>query len=243
MENWLERTELLLGKEKLEALKRSHVLVAGLGGVGAYLAESLCRAGLGELTLADSDIVKPSNRNRQLIALSSTEGRLKAEAMAERLRDINSEIHLHIITQYLKDDVLKDVVCRPYDYVADALDTLSPKLFLLIHSVNYGHKIISSMGACSKIHPERIMVADISETNTCPLALLLRKRLKKHGISKGIKAVFSYEAVMEGSRKYVNDELNKKTIVGTISYMPAIFGLFMASVIIRDLTGTLPVPY
>ncbi|HAL64983.1 MAG TPA: tRNA threonylcarbamoyladenosine dehydratase, partial [Bacteroidales bacterium] len=183
---------------------------------------------------------KPSNRNRQLIALTSTEGRLKAEVMAERLLDINPNINLHTITQYLKDDVLKEVVCQPYDYVADALDTLSPKLFLLIHSVNYGHKVISSMGAGSKIHPERIKAADISETNTCPLALLLRKRLKKHGITKGIKAVFSDEAIMEGSRKYMDDELNKKTIVGTISYMPAIFGLFMASVIIRDLTGTLP---
>lgn len=240
MKNWLERTELLLGKEKLDVLQRSHVFVAGLGGVGAYLAESLCRAGLGELTLADSDIIKPSNRNRQLIALTSTEGRLKAEVMADRLLDINPNIHLHTITQYLKDDVLKEVVCQPYDYVADALDTLSPKLFLLIHSVNYGHKVISSMGAGSKIHPERIKVADISETNTCSLALLLRKRLKKHGITKGIKAVFSDEAIMEGSRKYMDDELNKKTIVGTISYMPAIFGLFMASVIIRDLTGTLP---
>lgn len=232
---WTERTQLLLGEENTQLLRQSHILVVGLGGVGAYLAESLCRAGIGKLTLADGDEIKPSNINRQLLALHSTIGSPKAELLKIRLKDINPTIELSIISDYLRDERLKDLVEKPYDYVADAIDTLSPKLFLLADAVKYGHRIVSSMGAGGRIHPEKIRVADISQTFNCPLALLLRKRLRKQGIYSGIKAVFSEETIIEGSQIWVEDEPNKKTTVGTLSYMPAFFGLFMASVIIRDL--------
>lgn len=235
MDDWTSRTMLLTGQSGVELLKNSHVLVAGLGGVGSHLAEALCRAGVGRLTIFDGDFVKPSNINRQLPALHSTLGRTKVSVMAERLLDINPELTLRAIEQYLKDEALHEIICQPYDYVADAIDTLSPKIFLISDAVKYGHRLISSMGAGGRLNPEQIRVADISQTHTCPLAFLLRKRLRKLGIHTGFKAVFSEEPVMRGSQIYAENEPNKRTTVGTISYMPAMFGLFMASVIIRDL--------
>ncbi len=235
MENWTSRTLLLTGQEGLERLRQAHVLVGGLGGVGSYLTEALCRAGIGQLTIFDGDTIKPSNINRQLPAMISTLGRSKASVMADRLLDINPNLRLRAIEQYLKDEALHEVICQPYDYVADAIDTLSPKIFLLSDAVKYGHKVVSSMGAGGRLNPEQIRVADIAQTHTCPLAFLIRKRLRKHGIYTGFKAVFSEEPVMEGSQIYVENEPNKRTTVGTISYMPAMFGLFMASVIIRDI--------
>lgn len=235
MEDWTSRTLLLTGQAGFERLRQAHVLVAGLGGVGSYLAEALCRAGIGQLTLFDGDVIKTSNINRQLPALVSTLGRSKASVMASRLLDINPNLRLNVIEQYLKDEALHEVICRPYDYVADAIDTLSPKIFLLSDAVKYGHRVVSSMGAGGRLNPEQIRVADISVTHTCPLAFLIRKRLRKHGIYTGFKAVFSEEPVMEGSQIYVENEPNKRTTVGTISYMPAMFGLYMASVIIRDI--------
>lgn len=235
MEDWTSRTQLLVGQAGIERLRQAHVLVAGLGGVGSYLAEALCRAGIGKLTIFDGDIVKPSNINRQLPALTSTVGRSKTSVMAGRLLDINPNLQLRAIDRYLKDEALHEIICQPYDYVADAIDTLSPKIFLLSDAVKYGHRVVSSMGAGGRMNPEQIRVADISETHTCPLAFLIRKRLRKHGIYTGFKAVFSEEPVMEGSQIYVENEPNKRTTVGTVSYMPALFGLFMASVILRDL--------
>lgn len=235
MEDWTSRTQLLVGQAGIERLRQAHVLVAGLGGVGSYLAEALCRAGIGKLTIFDGDIVKPSNINRQLPALTSTVGQSKTSVMAGRLMDINPNLQLRAIDRYLKDEALHEIICQPYDYVADAIDTLSPKIFLLSDAVKYGHRVVSSMGAGGRMNPEQIRVADISETHTCPLAFLIRKRLRKHGVFTGFKAVFSEEPVMEGSQIYVENEPNKRTTVGTISYMPALFGLFMASVILRDL--------
>ncbi|MGC8864082.1 MAG: tRNA threonylcarbamoyladenosine dehydratase [Bacteroidales bacterium] len=235
MEDWTSRTQLLIGKAGMERLRQAHVLVAGLGGVGSYLAEALCRAGIGKLTIFDGDIIKPSNINRQLPALTSTIGQSKTSVMASRLININPNLQLGAINQYLKDEALHEIICQPYDYVADAIDTLSPKIFLLSDAVRYGHRVVSSMGAGGRMNPEKIRVADISETHTCPLAFLLRKRLRKHGIYTGFKAVFSEEPVMKGSQIYVENEPNKRTTVGTVSYMPALFGLYMASVILRDL--------
>lgn len=235
MEDWTSRTQLLIGQAGIERLRQAHVLVAGLGGVGSYLAEALCRAGIGKLTIFDGDIVKPSNINRQLPALTSTVGQSKTAVMAGRLMDINPNLQLRPIDFYLKDEALHEIICQPYDYVADAIDTLSPKIFLLSDAVKYGHRVVSSMGAGGRMNPEQIRVADISETHTCPLAFLIRKRLRKHGVYTGFKAVFSEEPVIEGSQIYVENEPNKRTTVGTISYMPALFGLFMASVILRDL--------
>lgn len=233
--NWLERTELLLGAEKLDRLRNSHVLVVGLGGVGAYAAEQICRAGVGEITIVDGDAIHLTNLNRQLPALTSSLGLPKAEYMGKRLLDINPELKLHIIQEYIRDDRIQEVIAQPYDYVVDAIDTLSPKIFLIHDCVKYGHRVVSSMGAGGKLDPSLIEVADISESRICPLARILRKRLSRLGIKSGFKVVFSSEPVPDEVMVPCEGEPNKKTTVGTISYMPPIFGCFIASVVIRDL--------
>ncbi len=237
MAEWLCRTELLLGKERLERLKKAHVLVAGLGGVGAYAAEQLCRAGIGELTVIDGDVVEPTNKNRQLPALDSTVGRSKAELMAVRLQDINPELKLHVIPDFIRDDRMIEILdAAKYDYVVDAIDTLAPKLFLLFHSVQKGLPIVSSMGSGGKLDPAKIEVADISKSYNCHLARMLRKRLHKLGVYEGVKVVFSSEFT-DPSAVVLVESRNKKSNVGTISYMPPLFGCFVASVVIRDLIG------
>jgi tRNA A37 threonylcarbamoyladenosine dehydratase len=235
-----ERTELMIGAEKLECLKASHVLVVGLGGVGAYAAEMLCRAGVGKLTLIDSDKVSRSNKNRQLLALDSTEGMLKTEVLAERLKDINKDVELVCLSEYLKDERMLEVLKETkYDYVIDAIDTLSPKLYLIAHCVKLSIPVVSSMGSGGKLNPSLVQVADISQSYNCPLARMIRKHLHKFGIYEGVNVVFSSEEVPKDSVKEERSE-NKRTNVGTISYMPAIFGCFAASVVIRDLIGELP---
>ncbi len=236
MNNWLERTELLLGEEKLDILRRSRVLVVGLGGVGA---EMIARAGVGRMTVADADTVAPSNINRQLVALHSTVGRAKAEVLAERLRDINPELRLDVVERYIKDsetDALLDA--DRYDYIVDAIDTLSPKLALIKGALDRGIPLVSSMGAGAKTDPTLMEIKDISKTHHCPLAHMLRKRLHKIGINRGFRAVFSPEPVREGAM-ILCEERNKKSNVGTISYIPALFGIGCASVVIRDLAGEL----
>ncbi len=234
---WQERTELLLKKENLEKLFRAHVFVAGLGGVGAYAAEMLCRAGIGSLTIADGDQVNPSNRNRQLLALSTTEGERKTRLMKARLLDINPGLNLRALDIFLRDERTDEILNTPFDYVVDAIDTLSPKIFLINRTVKNGLPLVSSMGAGGKLDPLQVKVSDFANTYHCNLAKLLRKRLRKLGIENGFKAVFSSEKCMEDTISYVEDEPNKKTTVGTISYMPAVFGCVCASVVIRELLG------
>jgi len=236
METWTSRTELLIGAEKLETLHKAHVLVAGLGGVGAYVAENLCRAGIGRITIVDGDAVMPSNRNRQLLALSSTEGKRKAALMADRLKDINPEIELQVVDDYLKDEKVEAVFTDQYDYVVDAIDTLSPKVFFIKECMRLGLKLVSSMGAGGKMNPELVEISDIADSHTCRLAHYIRKRLQKFGIRSGFKVVFSPEPIAEGSMAKVEEE-NKKSMVGTISYMPAIFGCMISSVVIRDIVS------
>jgi len=235
MSKWLQRTELLVGEEGIEKLKNAHVLVVGLGGVGAYAAEQICRAGVGTMSLVDGDVVEETNRNRQLPALKSNEGRPKAEILAERFRDINPEIQLHIHNHYLVDDEITNLLsAHQYDYVVDAIDTLSPKTFLILKTLNAGYPLVSSMGAGGKVDPSLVSVADISKTYNCALARKLRKRLGKMGVYKGFKVVFSTELV--DSEKVIEEEgRNKASTVGTISYMPPVFGCFCASVVIRGL--------
>ncbi|MCM1151713.1 MAG: tRNA threonylcarbamoyladenosine dehydratase [Alistipes sp.] len=239
MDNWLERTALLLGDEKLGMLRRAHVLVVGLGGVGAYAAEMIARAGVGRMTIADADSVAESNINRQLVALRSTVGRPKAEVLAERLRDIDPAIGLTVVDRYIRDEetyrLLDDA---RYDYVVDAIDTLSPKLALILASLDRGLPLVSSMGAGAKTDPTQLEIADISKTHHCPLAHMLRKRLHKAGVRRGFRAVFSPEPMREGAM-ILCEEQNKKSNVGTISYMPALFGIGCASVVIRGLVGEL----
>lgn len=231
---WQERTRLLLGDEGFERLNSSHVLVVGLGGVGGYVAEQLTRAGIGELTIVDGDVVSQSNMNRQLLALQSTQGKPKAEVMAERLRDINPDIKLHVVSQFMKDQALIDLISQPYDYVVDAIDTVSPKVFLLYYAVQNNQRIVSCMGAGGKMHPDKIEIADIDKSHHCHLAFYIRKKLHKLGIRTGIKVVFSPEPVNK-SAVIEEESQNKASNVGTISYMPAAFGCFCASVVINDL--------
>lgn len=234
MSEWLSRTELLLGQEKLEKLKRAHVLVAGLGGVGAYAAEQLCRAGVGEMTIIDGDVVELTNKNRQLPALDCNLGQPKAELMAERFRNINPDLKLHVINDFIRDDRMIEVLqMAQYDYIVDAIDALAPKIFLIYHSVRLGLPVVSSMGSGGKLDPSKIEVADISKSYNCTLARMLRKRLHKLGVYKGVKVVFSSEFT-DPNAVVLTESQNKKSNVGTISYMPPIFGCFMASVVIRD---------
>lgn len=234
---WLSRTELLLGKERLERLQRAHVLVAGLGGVGAYAAEQLCRAGIGEMTIIDGDRVEVTNKNRQLPAIDSNIGLPKAEVMATRFREINPDIRLHVINDFIRDDRMVEVLeMARYDYVVDAIDTLAPKIFLIYHCLQKGLKVVSSMGAGGKMDPMQIRIADISKSYNCTLARMLRKRLHKLGVYKGVKVVFSPEEV-DPEAVVLSESENKKSNVGTISYMPPLFGCYCASVVIRDLAG------
>ena len=234
---WMERTSLLLGEEKLERLQQAHVLVVGLGGVGAYAAEMLVRAGIGRMTIADADVVSLSNINRQLVALHSTIGRLKADILAERLRDIAPDLQLTVVAKYIHDEESNTLLdAAPYDYVVDAIDTLSPKLALIKGTLDRGYAVVSSMGAGAKTDPTQMEIADIAKTHHCPLAHMLRKRLHKIGIRSGFQAVFSPEPIREGAM-IVCEEENKKSNVGTISYLPALFGIGCASVVIRDLLG------
>lgn len=235
MTNWLERTEILIGTEGIEKLKKSHVLVVGLGGVGAYAAEQICRAGVGTMTIIDGDVVEASNRNRQLPALLSNEGRPKAEILAERFRDINPEIILHVNNQYLEEDEISSLLKNNrYDYVVDAIDTLTPKTHLIIQTLKAGYPLVSSLGAGGKFDPSLVSVTNISKTYNCKLAKKLRKRLHQLGINQEFEAVFSSEMI-DIEKVIAVQGKNKASTVGTISYMPPIFGCFCASAVLRGL--------
>ena len=233
--NWLERTHLLLGDKKLQKLQNANVLIVGLGGVGAYTAEQLCRAGIGKMTIVDGDVVEPSNRNRQLPALISTSGKPKAEILATRFLDINPDLELNVVNDFIRDEKTIELLkSQPFNYVVDAIDTLSPKVFLIYHALQLGLPVVSSMGAGGKMDPSKVQVADISRSYNCKLAKMIRKRLSRLGIKKGVKVVFSSEEIEESAVR-LEEGRNKKSTVGTISYMPPVFGCFMASVVITDL--------
>ena len=235
--DWLDRTELLFGTEKLDKLKKANVLVVGLGGVGAYAAEQLCRAGIGKMTIADGDVVEATNRNRQLPALITNMGKPKAEILAERFRDINPEIELTIINEYITESGFVELLSsQSFDYVVDAIDTLAPKVSLVYHSIRMGLRVASSMGAGGKTDPMKVQIADLSKTHNCKLARVFRKKLANLGIEKGIRVVFSPEEIDKKAVRIENGR-NKRSSVGTISYMPPIFGCFLGSIVIRDLVG------
>jgi len=235
-QKWI-RSELLLGSEALEKLQNSHILLVGLGGVGAYCAEQLARAGIGEMTIVDADVVEYSNFNRQLLALENTLKRPKAEVMAERLRLINPEIKLNVIQEFVRDEGTEKLLnMANYDYVIDAIDSLSPKVYLLYFALQRNFRVISAMGAGGKMEPSLVKVADIKKTYQCGLAHAIRKRLHRLGVKSGFKAVFSPEVVPENALEIdPNPEINKLSVVGTVSYMPAVFGCFMAAEVIKDL--------
>jgi len=228
---------MLISGEGLKKLSASGVLVVGVGGVGAYAAELICRAGVGKMTIVDGDTIHPSNRNRQLPALKSTEGLPKTEVLGARLKDINPDLKLTLIQEFIRDQRITDILEPGFDYVVDAIDTLSPKIFLIYNSILKNYPVVSSMGAGGKTDPGRISVCDISETNGCALARVLRKRLHRLGVREGVTAVYSPEPVDRSKIILSKSERNKASIVGTISYMPAAFGIACASVVIRDLAG------
>lgn len=231
------RTELLVKTEGIKKLKNAHILVVGLGGVGGYCAEQLCRAGIGTLTIVDGDTVSVTNINRQIIATNDTVGQLKAKVFEERLHSINPQCNITTIAEFIRDDrmieILKD---KNYDYVVDAIDTLSPKVFLIYHCVQLGLKLVSSMGSAGKYDPSLVQVSDVSKSHTCPLAYLVRKRLSRLGVKTGFKVVYSSERIPEDAM-IEDPSTNKRTTIGCISYMPPIFGCVCASVVIRDILG------
>lgn len=233
--DWLTRTELLIGAENIEKLQKSHVLIVGLGGVGAVAAEMICRAGVGEMTIVDGDVVEPTNRNRQLPALVSTDGLSKAEVLGARFLDINPDLKLHMRNLYIRDGVTSELLhAAKYDYAVDCIDTLSPKVYYLLECMELGIPVVASMGAGGKLDPTQVKVVDISETYNCNLARYVRKKLHQKGFYKGLKVAFSPE--LPAGKITVNPEGGpKKSTIGTMSYLPAAFGLAVASVVIRDL--------
>ena len=236
MEDWRQRTRLLLGEEKMERLRQAHVLVVGLGGVGAYAAEMIWRAGVGRMTIVDADTVQPTNINRQLPALHSTMGREKAEVLAARFKDINPEVQLTGLPVFLKDDNISeqlDAAC--YDFVVDAIDTLAPKCYLIAETLKRHIKIVSSMGAGAKSDITQIRFADIWDTYHCGLSKAVRKRLQKLGIKRKLPVVFSTEQADPKAVLLTEDEQNKKSTCGTVSYMPAVFGCYLAEYVIKRL--------
>lgn len=235
MKEWIQRTSLLIGDDKIKLLQQSHVLVVGVGGVGAYAAEMLVRAGVGKLTIIDSDNVVPSNINRQLIALHSTIGKSKVEVLSQRLLDINPALQLTARQLYLEVDATDNLVAEGYDYVVDAIDTVAPKVALLVACIKSKTAVVSSMGAGARLDPSKIEYALLSKTFHCGLARAVRTRLRKMGIKQDIPVVFSTEVPCSTAVEEVSGERNKRTTVGTVSYMPAMFGCYLASYVIRKL--------
>lgn len=230
------RTILLVGEEKFNKLQNSHVLIVGLGGVGGYAVEQLARAGIGKLTIIDADVVNESNLNRQIIGLNSTIKKDKIEVVSERLKNINSEIEIKALKIFISEENIASILKEQNpNYVIDAIDTLIPKVQLIKASLELNIPIVSSMGAGGRMDVEKIHITDISKTYNCGLARMLRKRLHKIGIRTGFKAVFSSEKANSESI-IIEESRNKKTNLGTISYMPGMFGMFCASVVLRDLT-------
>jgi len=233
---WLQRTELLIKEEGIERLQSANILIVGLGGVGSFAAEFLVRSGIGNLTIVDGDTVDITNINRQLPALSSTIGKNKTDVVAERILDINPEINLKKIYEFLEPERMEEILTQEkFDYVLDCIDSLSPKLALIITCKRKKIKLVSTMGAGGKTDPSKVMVRDISKTNNCFLAKQIRKKLKKEQIHKGFRCVFSTEIQDENSLKMTDGSNYKKSFYGTISYMPAIFGLYAAAEVIRFL--------
>ena len=233
---WLERTELLIKEEGIKRLQSANILIVGLGGVGSFAAEFLVRSGIGNLTIVDGDTVDITNINRQLPALNSTIGKNKTDVVAERILDINPEINLKKINEFLEPERMEELLTQEkFDYVLDCIDSLSPKLALIITCKRKKIKLVSAMGAGGKTDPSKVMVRDISKTNNCFLAKQIRKKLKKEQIHKGFRCVFSTEIQDENSLKMTDGSNYKKSFYGTISYMPAIFGLYAAAEVIRFL--------
>ncbi|MBO5439396.1 MAG: tRNA threonylcarbamoyladenosine dehydratase [Clostridia bacterium] len=225
------RTEMLFGKENIEKLKNKKVIVFGIGGVGGYVCEALARTGIGKIDLVDNDTVSESNINRQIIALHSTVGKYKTEVMRERMLDINPSIEVNIFNTFYTPEASNQFDFSNYDYVVDAIDTVSGKIELVLQAQNAGAKIISSMGAGNKIDPCTFKVADIYKTSVCPLARVMRTELKKRGVKK-LKVVYSDEIP---SNQVNKEEVKGKYVPASCAFIPSVAGLIIASEVIKDL--------
>jgi len=233
---WMSRTQLMLGDEKVIKLMSKNVLVIGLGGVGGICAEMIVRAGIGKMTIVDNDTIDASNINRQIPALHSTIKKSKAQVLAARLLDINPLLGLTIVEAFVEDESMIALIEKEsWDYVVDCIDTLSAKVDLIKGCMDRKLNIVSSMGAGGKLDPSQVKVTDLSKTYECNLARYVRKRLQALGIKKGLKVVFSSEKPDQSRIIETENAYPKKSIIGTLSYMPAIFGCTVASVVIRDL--------
>ncbi len=235
MEKWQERTALLFKEQGIETLKNSNVLIVGLGGVGSFAAEFIARAGVGKMTIVDGDVVDITNINRQLPALHSTVGLDKVDVVGDRLMDINPKLELTRLKEFLSPERAFELVDPKFDFVLDCIDSVTPKLNLLIAAKRKKVKIVSSMGAGGKMEASKIKVSDISQTKNCFFAKIIKKRLREVKIDKGIKVVFSSEIQDSSSLKTTDGSNYKKSFYGTNSYMPGLFGLFAAEYVIRKL--------
>ena len=233
---WMSRTALLLGAERMERLRQSHVLVVGTGGVGAYAAEMLVRAGVGRMTLLDADRVQPSNINRQLCALHSTVGEEKVRVLERRFKDINPDLRLVVRPGYLEEqDVEALLDGEHYDFIVDAIDTIAPKCALIMGAMRRRLRIVSSMGAGAKTDITQVRFADLWETYHCGLSKAVRSRLKREGMRRPLPVVFCTQQAELSAVVRVDGERNKKTTTGTVSYMPAVFGCYLAQYVIERL--------
>lgn len=230
-----KRTELLIGKEGMERLQGASVLVFGVGGVGSHCIEALARSGVGRLTLVDNDVVSVTNINRQSIALHSTVGRYKTEVMKEKIRDINPEIRVDTHETFILNDNVKDVITGEEDYIIDAVDTVTAKLAIIQTALEKKIPVISSMGTGNKLHPEMFEIADISKTSVCPLCRVMRRELKVRGIFH-LKVLYSKEKPVDTSGRTTDEDTGKRrSIPGSISFVPPAAGLLIAGEVIREL--------
>lgn len=237
MENQFQRTEILLGEEAMEKLQNSRVAVFGVGGVGGYVVEALVRCGIGSIDLIDSDTVSTSNLNRQIIALRSTVGKYKTEVMRERIMDINPQCQVNVHNCFYLPENKDEFHFEEYDYVVDAIDTVTGKIQLVMQAKECGTPIISSMGAGNKLDPAEFEVSDIYKTSVCPLAKVMRRELKKRGVKK-LKVVYSKEAPLQPGKIDVDPdsrEINRRALPGSVAFVPSVVGLIIASEVVKDL--------
>lgn len=230
-----ERTHIVVGDAGLVRLRKARVFLAGLGGVGSYAAEALARMGIGQLTLVDHDVVSASNLNRQLVALNTTLGMPKARVMAERIQSINPECQVRLHTDFLTADSVPDVLAEPYDFVLDAIDSLNCKVALVATAYARGLRVVSSMGAGGKIDPSRIRTGDLFDTDICPLARHMRRRLRRRAVGRGVLAVYSTEPPRPPLAPQPVGRGRERAVNGTVSYLPALFGLTLAGLAIQRL--------
>jgi tRNA A37 threonylcarbamoyladenosine dehydratase len=226
-ENIFQRTEILIGKKAVEILKSKKILICGLGGVGGFAAEALARAGIENFVLIDNDIIETTNINRQITALHSTLGKYKADIMKNRIHDINPKAEVKAVKKFYSQENSNEFFLDHYDYIIDAIDTVPSKVCLLISAVKNKTPVVSSMGTGNMLNPTKLKIEDISKSNTCPLARIIRKELRKYNVFSGIDVVYSTE-----KRKTFN---NNENTIGSISYVPPVAGFFMASVVVNEL--------